>query len=970
MKRFWMGWLILGMIAVLSACDSRPPGDSWDLEQLLIEIQDAYEVPAGLYTIEYTIENLNDYVREFGVSVKVEAFDADDNPVTLDGTTFEALAGAVYTVTVTVLKDDESVLTTRTMTVQVAEAPVEMVRVTFDPANGTAAYEVQVPVGSPVATPDEPLYEDHTFIGWSVLDERDKLWDFTDDVMADLTLVALWQGAPIVVYLLSYYLNDGTTTLYLSEGNTTGLLALPSDDPVREGYRFTGWAYDPSGKAPALSGDPIEQAMSLYAQWEEIVYVMVEFARNDGSGDAFSVVLEKGDILTEEAAPLREGYLFLGWSKAADSDAFWMFATEPVEANMTLYARWAQETSGTTFTVTFDLQVDDLPPVENQTVIEGALATYPLPDPMRVDYHFIGWFLDPDMTDIFLFDDMPITADITLYAGWQSMFGTVYTINYWVNDGSGDLFTSDNVSEGTLYVIGQIPTQSGYVFTGWYLDAATTMPAEHVFVEDDLDLYAGWRAEATPLSAPSGLNIEDGILTFVVVSDEAPLAFDIFINDDWVLQVNEPWADVSSWLIEAGVYGIELVAVGDGIETLDSPRSAILLVTIEAEDDSDQGYFVYENDEGYLRLLGLTEDGKDHVKATGSLIIPNTIDGIPVYAIDFYAFFSLSWELGEDLGLDPEDWSDENNWNRALFVFDKVVIPSNVNYIWDNAFTGNQIKSLTIGINVERIDYGAFKGVGQLEHLTIPGSVHYIGVEAFAEMPNLKTVDIREGVQYIDDRAFQYNERLETVIFADSITYIGDGTFVMTPLLGDIHLPVSLQYLGLSAFKHSGMSTVTIPAGLEEIGDFALSGEGLTYITVHADNPSYMALDGVLFNKNLSRLIQYPLGNTNKTYAIPNGVDTIAWFAFNEAAYLEIISVPASVTSIETFAFFGIMSLSTIEFKGTVPPSIGSRALMYETGMSEYEPLPNMTILVPSGYLDVYKLAPGFSFYEDHLTSQ
>ena len=972
MKRVCFITMMLFFVTLWGACESRPPQDEpWDLAALIIEMDDAYEVPSGLYTIEYTIENLQDYVREFGVEVSVEVYDENQEAIALDGTTFTAEPGAVYTVIVTVYQEETQVVTSRTITVTVAELPIETVTVTFDPANGLEVFTVDVDLGAAVDLPEEPTYEGHTFIGWSTSDERDKLWDFSTPIEVDITLVALWQADSTTVYFLSYNLNDGTQDVFIYEGNQTGFLVLPTDEPERDGYHFTGWAYDPTGKRMAQAGDVVEQTLSFYAQWEAIEYVLVTFEKNDGSGASFAVTVERGQLVSEEAAPERIGWIFEGWSTLPDADQFWAFATEPVDDNLTLYARWTRDMSGTLFTVTFEVLADDVLPVDAQQVPEGAFAEYPLPHPFRLDYHFIGWFIDPDSTEMFQFDDTPITADITLYAGWHAMYGTVYAVNYWLNDGTDTLFTSDNVSEGFLFLIGMVPSRDGYAFTGWFLDQAGTVPADsNVYVDADLDVYAGWsEIVGTVLPAPTNLQFEAGVLSFdpyeLVDGQLVVTGFFIYVNGAHAATAFTNSHDLSHLIGEAGSYEIQVLAKGLIPYYLDSPLSEVLEVVIEVEDDTDQGYFIYEDDFGYLRIIGLTEAGEAHVKETKELIIPNSIDGVPVYAIDAYAFFSLSYDLGEDLGLDPEDWSEENNWNRDLLILDKVVIPSNVNYIFDNAFTGNQIKRLTIGSQVERIEYGAFQGVGQLEHVKIPGSVSYIGVMAFSEMPDLKSVEMLEGVLTIDNSAFQYNMKLESVTFAASTTYIGYGAFLMTPALGVIQLPTGLETLGASAFQHSGMTSVTVPKGLASIGQYAFSGLGLTDITVHPDNSLYMDVEGVLFNKEMTRLIQYPLGRTTKTYLIPEGVEVIGAFAFDQAVYLEEVSVPSTVTSVETFAFFDIQTLKVIEFKGAVPPMLGSRAFMHEVGIGVYEPLPNMVIVVPSNYVDTYKSASGFSFYED-----
>ena len=54
----------------------------------------------------------------------------------------------------------------------------------------------------------------------------------------------------------------------------------------------------------------------------------------------------------------------------------------------------------------------------------------------------------------------------------------------------------------------------------------------------------------------------------------------------------------------------------------------------------------------------------------------------------------------------------------------------------------------------------------------------------------------------------------------------------------------------------------------------------LTDINVDSNNNNYSSKDGILFNKNKTELIRYPIGNTRQSYAIPNSVTSIGYEAF------------------------------------------------------------------------------------------
>lgn len=99
-----------------------------------------------------------------------------------------------------------------------------------------------------------------------------------------------------------------------------------------------------------------------------------------------------------------------------------------------------------------------------------------------------------------------------------------------------------------------------------------------------------------------------------------------------------------------------------------------------------------------------------------------------------------------------------------------------------------------------------------------------------------------------------------------------------------------------------------------------------------------------------------------RNITIPNGVASIGDYAFKACYSLSNITIPTNVTSIGIEAFKDCSSLSSVTINAATPPSLGS-SVFYGVNAS-------LQIKVPSGSVDTYKAASGWSVYADKIVSQ
>lgn len=157
----------------------------------------------------------------------------------------------------------------------------------------------------------------------------------------------------------------------------------------------------------------------------------------------------------------------------------------------------------------------------------------------------------------------------------------------------------------------------------------------------------------------------------------------------------------------------------------------------------------------------------------------------------------------------------------------------------------------------------------------------------------------------------------------------------------DVNPPVFSRELSKEVLEASGDRILVIPEGIETlVGDFAFlfderdknyhfyeidipssvrtiepffitegpDGSEKDFdcfdeITVAEGNESFCSVEGVLFTKDMKKLICYPCGKVAETYNVPDGVEVIGAFAFQCNQFLEKVNLPPTIRIIEWEAF-------------------------------------------------------------------
>ena len=375
--------------------------------------------------------------------------------------------------------------------------------------------------------------------------------------------------------------------------------------------------------------------------------------------------------------------------------------------------------------------------------------------------------------------------------------------------------------------------------------------------------------------------------------------------------------------------------------------------------------FKFETDKGYLNYVVDNDEITitDYSGEDTELEIPSEINGKTVTKIGKEAFYRCT------------NFTKISIPNSVIIIEDKafkfcaklknIELPNSVQSIGSEAFAiCINLTSIKIPNSIVRIENSTFISCMALTEVDIPSSVRSIGDYAFMQCENLTNITIPNSVISIGEYAFSSCKNLKDVNIPNSVTEIGKFAFAWCTSLTDINIPNSVLNIGESAFYYCiKLVNVDISSSVEEIGENAFFYcLNLKNINVSENNKAYSDEDGVLFNKDKSKLLSYPSGKKEKSYKVQNSVKTIASCAFSFCSELNSVDIPSSVATVESAAFAGNTDLikinvdenniNYIDEDGILFSKDKSTLIQYPSGKTEesYKVPSSVKILAPYSF--------------------
>lgn len=178
------------------------------------------------------------------------------------------------------------------------------------------------------------------------------------------------------------------------------------------------------------------------------------------------------------------------------------------------------------------------------------------------------------------------------------------------------------------------------------------------------------------------------------------------------------------------------------------------------------------------------------------------------------------------------------------------------------------------------------------------------------------SVIIPEGVNTLGKESFSCSN-LKKIVLPDSLKTIDELAFSNCHELVELSIPEGVEKIGQSVFFCcSKLDSITLPSTLIEFDKNAIYGSCIENIYVAQGNKYYTAVDGCLYNKDMSIFLNcasYKKGMV----IIPDGVSEIADSAFSSCFDFEAVVIPDSVVKIGSYAFCFSNNLKDIYYAGS-----------------------------------------------------
>lgn len=358
-------------------------------------------------------------------------------------------------------------------------------------------------------------------------------------------------------------------------------------------------------------------------------------------------------------------------------------------------------------------------------------------------------------------------------------------------------------------------------------------------------------------------------------------------------------------------------------------------------------------DKDPIFVYHIGDDGKiEKVEAATEII-----DGVRcvVFETDFFSVYVLTGEMVET---DGGDVDDTNTTTEELLELLSFSLQIDGTYL---ATCSVENKDKLVGdivfpskyndIPITTVDLTELGGCNNITSVTIPEGVRHFVIDC---CENLKTVNLPSTIEYISsDTIWGCPSLIEVNVSEDNLKYCSEDGIVFskdkTALIlfpagknKDVYeIPENVTEIKSRAFAfNQNVRVISVPAGVTKISDdLADYSEKLEAIMVDVDNGAFCSVDGVLFSKDMTRLLEYPPAKADKDYTVPDGILQIHEISNNNLTALVVPDGVSDIGDIECTNLAKVTLPKSLEKYPCIYASVKNAEIVYGGTTAEWNAL-------------------------------
>ena len=279
-----------------------------------------------------------------------------------------------------------------------------------------------------------------------------------------------------------------------------------------------------------------------------------------------------------------------------------------------------------------------------------------------------------------------------------------------------------------------------------------------------------------------------------------------------------------------------------------------------------------------------------------------------------------------------------------------IEIPDSVTYIGEYCFWNcNRLQKIKLSKKIQTINQGLLEGCSSLTEIEIPEGVESIGYAAFKSCDKLTTITLPASLTSLSGAAIARLNRLTEVKVADGnnsfkfengmlLSKDGKKMYMALLTLTEINVPNGVVSIVGDTLSGSSATKIILPDTVSSnLSGTVFNGMNkLSTIELSSTSKNLKLVDGNLYSYDGKRFIKYM--GSSKNFTVPEGVETlvsrcitksmttlnlpstlkvIEGWSLESMSGVNLLNIPASVTTMYTYSFHANTKLRVAEGNAT-----------------------------------------------------